>query len=221
MPAFSINETATCAKLAARGAGYSWGMAEEVARSIFWLSERSLPGCEQLSLLLRKQQSKAVHTPRFVDGRLTTSDEQLCPFTTGCAIADLSFTAEDLVSVASLPISHPLLIVPSIADVAARLSLQVTVVFDNANVTTDGKAVTFSKKEDIEVPSAVLRQIITTGNGIKTSESDCIMFHADAGRAEVDNAVWDALQTFAHKTYAPNTGQSRLSGAGAGLLDND
>ncbi|GIS11710.1 MAG: hypothetical protein CM15mP115_08610 [Alphaproteobacteria bacterium] len=31
----------------------------------------------------------------------------------------------------------------------------------------------------------------------------------------------DRLDAYAHRTYAPATGQSRMSGAGAGLTDND
>ena len=31
----------------------------------------------------------------------------------------------------------------------------------------------------------------------------------------------DRLGAYAHRTYAPATGQSRMSGAGAGLTDND
>jgi hypothetical protein len=38
---------------------------------------------------------------------------------------------------------------------------------------------------------------------------------------QVDDAVWAALQKFAARTYVPASEQSRLMGAGAGLLDND
>ena len=35
------------------------------------------------------------------------------------------------------------------------------------------------------------------------------------------NCCVDRLDAYAHRTYAPATGQSRMSGAGAGLTDND
>ena len=33
--------------------------------------------------------------------------------------------------------------------------------------------------------------------------------------------IWRALQEFERKTYVPASAQSRIAGAGAGLLDND
>ena len=38
---------------------------------------------------------------------------------------------------------------------------------------------------------------------------------------EVENSDWSTLATSAHRTYAPASDESRLSGAGAGLSDND
>ena len=40
-------------------------------------------------------------------------------------------------------------------------------------------------------------------------------------RRTAPTAAWEALNVFAHKTYAPATEASRLAGAGAGVTDND
>lgn len=40
-------------------------------------------------------------------------------------------------------------------------------------------------------------------------------------RAMVDDALWDKLNAWAARTYVPETENSLLSGAGAGLNDND
>jgi hypothetical protein len=39
--------------------------------------------------------------------------------------------------------------------------------------------------------------------------------------ATVADEVYDCLDRIAHRTYAPESDQSRLAGAGAGLTDND
>ena len=39
--------------------------------------------------------------------------------------------------------------------------------------------------------------------------------------SEVDEVAWQQLTVFAHRTYVPQSQQSRLLGAGAGLCDND
>jgi len=42
-----------------------------------------------------------------------------------------------------------------------------------------------------------------------------------AGPVEVADALWDRLETFAARTYVPETADSRVRGAGAGEIDND
>lgn len=40
-------------------------------------------------------------------------------------------------------------------------------------------------------------------------------------RADVSSALWNELEIFEYKTYAPESEASRLKGAGAGVTDND
>ena len=41
---WSLNELDAMARKAARGAGYSWGLAEEAGRATRWLAAAGLPG---------------------------------------------------------------------------------------------------------------------------------------------------------------------------------
>jgi len=40
-------------------------------------------------------------------------------------------------------------------------------------------------------------------------------------RVNIDEAIWLRLGEYAQRTYAPATEQSRLLGAGAGVVDSD
>ena len=51
----SLNEIESLALKAARGAGMSWGLAEEAAVAASWLAARSLPWAETLADLLAQQ----------------------------------------------------------------------------------------------------------------------------------------------------------------------
>ncbi|WP_293449105.1 DUF3726 domain-containing protein [Planktotalea sp.] len=42
-----------------------------------------------------------------------------------------------------------------------------------------------------------------------------------AGPFDIAPDIWDKLQSFAERTFVPETDASRLAGAGAGLTDND
>jgi hypothetical protein len=55
---------------------------------------------------------------------------------------------------------------------------------------------------------------------LKASSSELwpVVLHS---RVSVDLICLESLKQYAHRTYAPATEQSRLSGAGAGTSDND
>ena len=73
---WSLGETAALALKAARGAGLSWGMAEEAAGAVFWLHQRGLPGISALCGYLD------------VCGHDRTGEYALCPLETGSALSD-------------------------------------------------------------------------------------------------------------------------------------
>ena len=102
---WSIGETSALALKATRGAGLSWGLAEEAAGAVAWLHERNLPGVAALCSYLG---AVAGHP---------SEDNPACPLLTGSAFSDGTITAPsgagariDLGRVLS-----PLLLLPFIA----------------------------------------------------------------------------------------------------------
>lgn len=69
----SLNEIAALAKRAARGAGLSWGMAEEAGRAARWLASYDLTGpallCDVLTKNDRVPQEQVAPSPWLVTGR--------------------------------------------------------------------------------------------------------------------------------------------------------
>ena len=88
---WSLNEVEVLAKKAAKGAGYSWGQAEDTGRAVRWLEARGLKGAAALVAHLAK------------------NDTALCPITTGIAVAD-GVTPVGDVDLASL--DQPMLFLP-------------------------------------------------------------------------------------------------------------
>lgn len=95
---WSLGEIADLSKKAARGAGFSWGLAEEAAWAVRWLAERNLPGPEALARALTD-----------VDGH--------CPLGLGVRIADDG----DLGAVSTVAdVAGPLLCVPFLSRATVR-----------------------------------------------------------------------------------------------------
>ncbi len=59
------------------------------------------------------------------------------------------------------------------------------------------------------------RAVIQLGGDISMQMS------VPSGPYKVDTQIWNRLSKLAAQTYVPETESSRLSGAGAGLVDND
>ena len=47
------------------------------------------------------------------------------------------------------------------------------------------------------------------------------LIEIDSQSFETSNQTWERLETYAYKTYVPETEKSRLEGAGAGIVDID
>ena len=201
---WSLGETAALALKAARGAGMSWGLAEETAASVVWLHSRGLPGVSALCSYLEQYigQAAAPETP-----------EGGCPIMTGCALIDGMMGVPETSS-QTLDLGHlhaPLLLLPFVARLEAghywlhAPGLQGTVGIAKgdgwqSHCLRGSGGCTVSLGEGPQVNPAL--EMNTRVDGRFTC---CV----------------DRLDAYAHCTYAPSTGQSRMSGAGAGLTDND
>ena len=205
---WSLGETAALALKAARGAGMSWGLAEETAASVVWLHSRGLPGisalCSYLGQYLGQHLGQAA-APQSPEGG--------CPIMTGCALIDGMMDVPETSS-QPLDLGHvhaPLLLLPFVARLEQghywlqAPGLQGTVNIANgdgwqSHCLRGSGSCTVSLGDRPQVDPAL--EMITRVDGRFTC---CV----------------DRLDAYAHRTYAPATGQSRMSGAGAGLTDND
>lgn len=88
---WSLIEVEALAKKAAKGAGYSWGEAEDAARAVRWLEARGLGGAAAL----------AAH--------LTGGGKGSCPIWKGIAVSD---GVEDATTVDPDTLDQPLLFLP-------------------------------------------------------------------------------------------------------------
>ena len=85
---WSLNELDAMARKAARGAGYSWGLAEEAGRATRWLAAAGLPGPMCLAQLLAAVDGADFNdfTPAVLAGRCTADSGALCPRLCGVAV---------------------------------------------------------------------------------------------------------------------------------------
>ena len=209
---WSLGETAALALKAARGAGLSWGLAEEAAAAVIWLHSNNLPGISALCSYLGNPDGK----PR-TDGA--------CPILTGCALIDGAMAspkrAGEITEIG--PVRAPLLLLPFVARLEGG----------SIWLLTSHPGQRDQRRFDASIDASI---DASAGDSFAShclsGAAHCRLVHQTCRQviapqrevlrlADHFACCVDRLGTFAQRTYAPATGQSRLSGAGAGLTDND
>jgi len=222
MTDYSLNETASYAKLAAKGAGYSWGMAEEVGRAVYWLVSRGLPGPAMLLELLSNYsttESVKLAMPSVNDNRFTTEYAWLCPVASGCALSDSCVVVDDATHLSLTNVKCPILLLPFVAEVAQRFDRVLALDIGNDIVSTDGDQIRIPNIDSMTLEQSTM--VVCRSAKAEEFKFDSAYLRKPGQRVVVEHRVWEALGAYAHRTYAPSTERSRELGAGAGLSDND
>jgi hypothetical protein len=92
----SLNEVESLTLKACRGAGMSWGLAEEAAQAARWLAARSCAWDSSLVALLAQRGDVSSSHLTANDMRPVARGAALCPVHAGAAVADLLRPGEHL-----------------------------------------------------------------------------------------------------------------------------
>jgi len=215
---WSLNEIEGLARKAARGAGLDWGLAEEAGKATRWLCAAGWPGADLLAGLLTRNQGVAYDRirPISTDGTWQARSGMLCPLAAGAALCDRAWDWADGQSATLGPTAMPLLLVPYMAWSADRTGAILHLGFQGVSITRGHGETGVDVAEADALTCAAAASVALTP--VKTVTGAPLR---RAYRGEIGAEAARTLLDFAQKTYAPDTEQSRLSGAGAGLTDND
>lgn len=214
--AVSLSEIDALSRKAARGAGHEWGLAEEAGRAARWLAAHHCNGPAMLLALLRAIDGKLPgYYPAREGAAWTSPSGRLCPVCTGAALADRSAEIGDGATFRLRSVIQPAILLPFAAMASRRLGrpLHLEIGGTGIGVSADGMS------GDIDAVSGPLAQAPVTlrvATGIAGA-----MVSAAPSAVVVSMDCWRGLDRFAQRTYVPASAQSRASGAGSGLTDNE
>ncbi|WP_341863611.1 DUF3726 domain-containing protein [Gymnodinialimonas sp. 57CJ19] len=216
----SCNEAASLCMKAARGAGMSWGLAEEAGFSAAWLVSHGLDGPSFLRAHLERADGKdwSDLCPAIVPGKWENAKGQaVCPIILGATLSDYAELPEGPVVGAKIMlglVSAPILLLPFLSELGRAygltftLSAQTGAVDINADPTSLHAAAHLLDVAQLELTM-----------GVKADEP-CDREDPSTPNAKTTAATIAALNTFAMRTTVPATDASR-AGAGSTLSDND
>ena len=202
----SFNELKSMSKGAARGAGFDWGYAEDISFAVVWLAKN---GYNSATTLLTFLDNKTIYPPTNINENIWTNDKgDLDPIKTGVALLDLNISK----TIVLKGIFLPLLIVPFVSQLKNVMLLE----GNNLKLVAENGFFD-SKVKYLPARADVLKISSTQGTQVFNKIGEYPL----TKRCEVDNDVWNRLEEFTYRTYAPVTDESRMLGAGSGLSDND
>ncbi|MGE0239289.1 MAG: DUF3726 domain-containing protein [Parvibaculaceae bacterium] len=215
---YSLNEIDAELRKGARGAGLSWGQAEDVGR-VARILAASVP--QHLDVLAAALESlrDGRHSLRVISDRSgirATEDRPLSPLVLGPAISD---RIEDVARgplVVTARIGQPCLLVPTLAGMAGRLKRPLRLRMNDVDVTIDADpASAFVRLAPMEIAGGALITALPRSRWVDQT------LRPGHGAIAIADGLWRRFDGFAALTYVPKSEQSRLMGAGAGLSDND
>jgi uncharacterized short protein YbdD (DUF466 family) len=201
----TFSEIETTTKRASKAAGFSWGVAEEIGKSIRSLELFGLPGIINLNKYLKKIKKKHPKKIAKIEKKNKTKDKELCPIYSGIAFLDHSLELEKLKSLKFYNVSYPLLMLPFISRASEMMSKKILVQFDKSSFLLNFDKSIFSK--DIEKQAQSIAKVVN------------IEFMENKNSFSKQN--WKELYKLSEETFVDESDSLKKTGAGAGLTDND
>ena len=200
----SFSEIETVSKRASKAIGYSWGISEEIGKSIRILEMFNLPGISTLNQYFKKIKNN--HPKKLKNIlKINKSDDELCPIYTGVRILDNCNQLEDLNIIKFFNINYPLLIIPFLSRSSEIINKPIQAILD------EGKFILNSNK-------TILTNIEKSNNFKNTKE---LIIEFGENKNLFTDTEWKELYKLSEDTFVPESDNLKNSAAGAGLTDND
>ncbi len=199
--------TALCLK-AARGAGMSWGLAEEAGYAARWLYARGLDGPGALLEVLDKTESCG--TAVLSDGSIRPKAHSvLSPITVGTALSDFAGLCPE--PICAKPVLRPLLVLPFLHQMASAAQAARLLKWAQGSVAVDPSGAVCGETALLE--QADVADIIVSAAPDRPDSAAPV---ADPAPFQPD--ILKRLDDYAMRTTVPATAASR---ADAGSMDSD
>jgi hypothetical protein len=220
----SLNEIELNCRKAARGCGLPWGVADEAGKAVRWLHAFGLDAVTGYATLLDQydHSNHLDYAPLSLEGVWQARSDILSPIMTGISLCDcLEMMKQQTIETAN--IAWPLLAAGFLGQVALEKEQAVRISWNDVSLVLYRDELNVSgKAEDLDVArvSSLTCERLSSADGHELTEFGTSL-DLHIGDAGVNKSAWTQLSEYAHRTYVEATEASRLSGAGAGLNDND
>ena len=201
----SLSEIETVSKRASRAAGYSWGVAEEVAKNIKLLEIFNLPGIKNLNSFFKKKKELRLENISLINKENEANKNGYCPIIAGLNCLDQIRTIDNLNEITFKKVAYPLLFLPFISRSSEVIGKRIFLKIDDSEFLLNFNNNIYSNHAKNEI--------------IETAEN--IYLKVLENRDSFEEKEWNELYKLSEETFVEENDSLKQSAAGAGLTDND
>ena len=201
----SLSEIDTISKRAVRAKGFSWGVSEEIGKSIKLLELFGLPGIKNLNQYLKIYDQNKFQKTKLISESNVSEKNYLCPISLGISFLDQINTLNKYNSIEFNKVAYPILFLSFASRGSEVLGKKILISCDekefilNFNQSIFGN---YYKNEIWENANIVNIKFLENYNSFNEIE-------------------WQEMTKFANETFVEESDELKEKSAGAGLTDND
>ena len=201
----SLSEIETVAKRASRAAGYSWGIAEEVGKSIRLSELFGFPGIKHLNQYYQNKKKENFEEIKLINKINKLDGLSFCPIILGVNFIDQVKSIETLRKCSVENLAYPLLLLPFLSRGSKIIGKKLLISFDDCKFLLNFNVTISSNFWDKEIP-------------ILANQVEISFLNNEDNFSDQD---WKNLYKLTEDTFVEETESLKEGAAGAGLTDND
>ena len=201
----SLSEIDTTSKRASRAVGFSWGVSEEIGKSIRFLELFGFPGIETLNRYFILKSKEKFESLTLLKENNFSDKFPYCPIVLGISFLDQVRNLEKYNKITFNKVCFPLLILPFLSKSSEIIGKKIKVNFDNLE---------FLLNLNVNISSNLID---------KKSPDFCenIEVFIIENKDNFSEGEWKSLYKISEETFVEETDSLKQGAAGAGLTDND
>ncbi len=201
----SLSEIETTSKRATKASGYSWGISEEVGKSIRLLEMFSFKGIKNLNEYFKDKKDKKFESLNLISENNECSAFSYCPIILGVSFLDQIKNLEKIKTINFSKIAYPILFLPFLSRSSEVIGKKISFKFEKNE---------FLLNINVNIATNLLNENcpnLATNAEVKILENNDNFMEQD----------WKSLYQLSEKTFVEETESLKKGAAGAGLTDND
>jgi hypothetical protein len=201
----SLSEIDTTSKRATRGAGFSWGISEEIGKNMRLLELFGLSGIKNLNKYLKDYKKKQFQKIALISEINETKKNPFCPIILGTNFIDQVNLLDKKNNIQISNVAFPILFLPFVSRASEIIGKRIFLKIDEKEFLLNLNQSIYSnylKNEILENCNTVNISFLENNNLFNENE-------------------WNELYKLSEDTFVEETESLKIGAAGAGLTDND